>query len=40
MYIKQSELFTGTSMDFFKKFRDISEMYSHKERIRINKVKV
>ena len=29
MYIKQSELFTGTSMDFVKKFMDISEMCSH-----------
>ena len=29
MYIKQSELFTGTSMDFVKKFMDISEMSSH-----------
>ncbi len=31
MYIKQSELFTGTSMDFVKKFMDISEMSSHKK---------
>ena len=31
MYIKQSELFTGTSMDFVKKFMDISEMSSHNE---------
>ena len=31
MYIKQSELFTGTSMDFVKKFMDISEMCSHKK---------
>ena len=29
MYIKQSELFTGTSMDFVKKFMDISKMSSH-----------
>ena len=29
MYIKQSELFTGTSMDFVKKFMDISELSSH-----------
>jgi CRP/FNR family cyclic AMP-dependent transcriptional regulator len=29
MYIKQSELFLGTSMDFVKKFMDISEMASH-----------
>lgn len=31
MYIKQSDLFTGTSMDFVKKFMDISEMSSHNE---------
>jgi CRP-like cAMP-binding protein len=31
MYIKQSELFAGTSMDFVKKFMDISEMSSHKK---------
>ena len=31
MYIKQSELFTGTSMDFVKKFMDICEMSSHKK---------
>ena len=31
MYIRQSELFTGTSMDFVKKFMDISEMSSHNE---------
>ena len=31
MYIKQSELFTGTSMDFVKKFMDISEMSSHQK---------
>jgi len=31
MYIKQSELFTGTSMDFVKKFMDISQMCSHKK---------
>ena len=29
MYIKQSELFMGTSMDFVKKFMDISQMTSH-----------
>lgn len=29
MYIKQSELFTGTSMDFVKKFMDISATSSH-----------
>lgn len=29
MYIKQSELFTGTSMDFVKKFMDISKTSSH-----------
>ena len=29
MYIKQSELFTGTSMDYVKKFMDISQMISH-----------
>ena len=31
MYIKQSELFAGTSMDFVKKFMDISEMSSHQK---------
>jgi CRP-like cAMP-binding protein len=31
MYIKQSELFTGTSMDFVKNFMDICEMSSHKK---------
>ena len=31
MYIKQSALFTGTSMDFVKKFMDISELSSHKK---------
>jgi len=29
MLIKQSELFKGTSMDFVKKFMDISHMSSH-----------
>ena len=29
MYIKQSDLFMGTSMDFVKKFMDISQMTSH-----------
>jgi CRP-like cAMP-binding protein len=29
MYIKQSDLFKGTSMDFVKKFMDISQMSSH-----------
>ncbi len=29
MYIKQSELFKGTSMDFVKKFMDICETSSH-----------
>jgi CRP-like cAMP-binding protein len=29
MYVKQSELFMGTSMDFVKKFMDISQMTSH-----------
>jgi CRP-like cAMP-binding protein len=29
MYINQSELFMGTSMDFVKKFMDISQMTSH-----------
>jgi CRP-like cAMP-binding protein len=29
MYVKQSELFMGTSMDFVKKFMDISRMTSH-----------
>ena len=31
MYIKQSELLLGTSMDFIKKFMDISQMVSHEE---------
>jgi CRP-like cAMP-binding protein len=31
MYIKQSELLMGTSMDFVKKFMDISHMISHKK---------
>ena len=31
MYIKQSELLMGTSMDFIKKFMDISQMVSHEE---------
>ncbi len=31
MYIRQSELFMGTSMDFVKKFMDISEMSSHEK---------
>ena len=31
MYIKQSELFMGTSMDFVKKFMDICAMSSHKK---------
>jgi len=31
MYIKQSALFTGTSMDFVKKFMDICAMSSHKK---------
>jgi CRP-like cAMP-binding protein len=31
MYIKQSALFTGTSMDFVKKFMDICELSSHKK---------
>ena len=31
MYIKQSELFTGISMDFVKNFMDICEMSSHKK---------
>ena len=31
MYIKQSDLFMGTSMDFVKKFMDICEMSSHKK---------
>ena len=31
MYIKQSALFTGTSMDFVKKFMDICEMSAHKK---------
>jgi CRP-like cAMP-binding protein len=29
MYINQSKLFMGTSMDFVKKFMDISQMTSH-----------
>ena len=29
MYINQSELFMGTSMDFVRKFMDISKMTSH-----------
>jgi hypothetical protein len=29
MYANQSELFQGTSMDFVKKFMDISKMTSH-----------
>ena len=29
MYIKQSELLMGTSMDFIKKFMDMSQMVSH-----------
>ena len=29
MYIKQSDLLLGTSMDFVKKFMDISRMVSH-----------
>lgn len=29
MYIKQSELLIGTSMDFIKKFMDLSKMVSH-----------
>jgi CRP-like cAMP-binding protein len=29
MYVNQSELFMGTSMDFIKKFMDISQMTSH-----------
>ena len=31
MYIKQSELFLGTSMDFVKKIMDISRMISHEK---------
>jgi CRP-like cAMP-binding protein len=31
MYIKQSELLKGTSMDFVKKFMDISQMISHEK---------
>ena len=31
MFIKQSEIFLGTSMDFVKKFMDISQMTSHAE---------
>ena len=29
MFIKQSELLMGTSMDFIKKFMDVSQMVSH-----------
>jgi CRP-like cAMP-binding protein len=29
MYVNQSQLFMGTSMDFVKKFMDISQMTSH-----------
>jgi CRP-like cAMP-binding protein len=31
MYIKQSELLMGTSMDFIKKFMDMSQMVSHEK---------
>ena len=31
MYIKQSELLMGTSMDFIKRFMDISQMISHEK---------
>ena len=31
MYIKQSELLMGTSMDFIKKFMDMSKMVSHEK---------
>jgi CRP-like cAMP-binding protein len=31
MFIKQSALFTGTSMDFVKKFMDICETSAHKK---------
>jgi CRP-like cAMP-binding protein len=31
MYIKQSELFLGTSMDFVKKIMDIARMISHEK---------
>jgi CRP-like cAMP-binding protein len=31
MYIKQSDLLLGTSMDFVKKFMDISHMVSHEK---------
>ena len=31
MYIKQSELLMGTSMDFIKKFMDIAQMVSHEK---------
>lgn len=31
MYINQSELFMGTSMDFVKKFMDISQMTSYEK---------
>lgn len=31
MYIKHSELLIGTSMDFVKKFMDISQMISHEK---------
>jgi CRP-like cAMP-binding protein len=29
MYVKQSELFAGTSMDFVQKFMNVSQMISH-----------
>ena len=32
MYIKQSELLIGTSMDFIKKFMELSQMVSHLKR--------
>ena len=31
MYIKQSELLMGTSMDFIKRFMDMSKMISHEK---------
>jgi len=31
MFIRQSDLFMGTSMDFVKKFMDISEMSAHEK---------
>ena len=31
MYIRQSELLMGTSMDFIKKFMDMSQMVSHEK---------